>query len=312
MTFILSVLIIYFILFPKNSMSSIISGTELFFYSVFPTIFPFLTIIGLLIEYNGINIYANLFGSLIAKPLRLSKNSSFAIIASFLCGYPFGTKYAENLYRNSLIDKNEFLRLLNIASNASPLFLVGTVGLSMLNNKKYGYILLLGNYISCIIMSFLIFKKESSNKNNIKNITYNKKYVQFGEVFTNALQDSMKTCINIACFIIIFSMFIAILSSNNQINTLLDKFPIIKSILFGSLEITNGIKLISLISNISINLKLSLISLLCSFGGLCILFQTYSFVSKYKEFNLYKYLSLKIVQSIISFTITYIFSYIIL
>ena len=126
--------------------------------AILPTIFPFSVICNLIIHYDGISFYSNILGPIICKPLKLSNCSSFPIVASLLCGYPLGCKYCCDLYELGCISKEEYLRLLNIASNASPIFLIGSVGAAMLGNIKYGFILLLGNYLAPLIIGFFTKK----------------------------------------------------------------------------------------------------------------------------------------------------------
>ena len=52
------------------------------------------------------------------------------------------------LYEEGLIDFNTCSRPLNIASNASPLFIVGTLGASMLKDKTSRIYFLASSYLS--------------------------------------------------------------------------------------------------------------------------------------------------------------------
>lgn len=116
-------------------------------------------ICNLLISYDGITVYSKILGPLLCKPLGLSKSCSFPLAASFLCGYPLGAKYCTDIYELGYIDRKEYIRLLNVASNCGPLFIVGSVALAMLGNVKLGYILLIANYLSLIIIGFITKQK---------------------------------------------------------------------------------------------------------------------------------------------------------
>ena len=166
----------------KLSTSSVILGCKLWFNSIFPTLFPFLIICNLLISFDGIKLFSKLIGPLLCKPLNLSKNCSFALVASFLCGYPLGAKYSSDLYNQKYIRKKEYINLLNIASNCSPLFIIGTIGSSLLGNIKAGYFLLLGNYISIIIMGFILKSKEK-DQNHIE-------FIEKGEGTSHGVESS--------------------------------------------------------------------------------------------------------------------------
>lgn len=302
-TFLITITTSYLIFFPKSSIESVINGTNLFMKSVFPTLFPFLILTNILINYGGINILGKIFGKLLSKPLKISKNSIFPLIVSFICGYPLGTKYLNDFNEKNLIDQNEFQRMINIASNASPLFLIGTIGTSMFGNKNYGYILLIANYLSCFLISFII-----PSKKIIKSSHEHKTKIQknnFGETLKSSLENSLKTCAIIGGFIILFSLLKEILINNIFSQTLFENLPILKSLFIGLFEITNGINILSQ-TNIDIFIKLSITSAICSFGGICIMLQCYTFVYKNPSFKLNKYIFYKTIQAIISFFITYI------
>lgn len=304
-TFTTTILITYLIIYPKSSIDSVISGTDLFVKSVFPTLFPFLIFTNILTSYGGISLFGKLFGNFLAIPLRISKNSIFPIIISFICGYPLGIKYSNDLHNKNLISDNEFQRLVNIASNASPLFLIGTVGISMLNNKTFGYILIAANYLSCILISYFIPNKKSLTQiKKSENIKFKN---NFSEILKLSLENATKTCVLVGGFIILFSLIKEILTNNIFSQILFEKIPLIKPILIGIFEITNGINILSQM-NISPHIKLSIISALCSFSGICIILQCYSLVYKNKDFKLNKYILYKIIQAIISFLITLVLS----
>ena len=315
--FLITIFIIIFTINLKTSIEAAISGTKLVITAILPTIFPFSVICNLLICYDGITLYSKILGPLICKPLGLSRNSSFPIVASFICGYPLGAKYSSDIYNLGYIHKDEYERLLNIASNAGPIFILGSVSVAMLNNIRFGYILLIANYLSVLIIG-LITKKQSKNLNNqvINNSTF--KANNFGINLKTSIEGAINTTLNVGAFVIIFSVIISIIKSTTLISAALTflenyfKFPsgIMYTILLGSIEFTNGCKLISDI-NLSISLKLSLISFILCFSSLSVIAQVSSIVSKDTP-NFKKYILLKLLQGIIGFIITFIFSNIIL
>lgn len=313
--YIISLLISFFIISftadLSNSLKAVLDGATLWFDSILPTVFPFAFLCNLLISYDGIYLFSIVLGPIICKPLGLSKNCSFPIAASFLCGYPLGAKYSSYIYNMNYIKKDEYERLLNIASNCSPIFILGAVSISMLNNTFYGYILLIANYLSIIIIGLLTKNKKPVNGNPVKIFSSPK---SFGEVLTTSLEGSLKTTITIGAFIVIFSVLISIIKSNALIGIVIHNLELylnltkntLYSLFLGLIEITNGCKLIST-SNINIHLKLSIISFLCSFSGLSIITQVSSFTVSSKV-SIIRYSLFKALQGLISFFITYLLS----
>jgi len=303
-------LIFQIILSPKLCIDAAILGTTLFFNRVFPSLFPFLIISSIIISYDGINIYSKLFGTILCRPLRLPTSCSFVIIISILCGYPIGAKYACDLYANNTIDYSTYERLLSIASNASPLFIIGAVGTSMLQNSILGYLLLISNILSCLFMSWVLPYKNSRHITpKINSITFKK---NIGLVLKESIDNSIKTTLSIGGFVVIFSVFNSLIKSNiifdiaiNKLSILL-KFPktLIEGSLLGLVEMTNGCFLISSSSAHTIY-KFALISFLISFSGLSIISQVYSFTYKF-NLSIKTYVIRKFFQGIISSIISLI------
>lgn len=315
--FLITVLIILFVLNMEDCIASALEGANLVVRAILPTIFPFTVICNLLISFDGINIYSKFIGPLFCKPLGLSKNCSFPIAASFLCGYPLGAKYSSDIYNMGYIERAEYERLLNIASNAGPVFIIGSVGAAMLFNPIYGYILLIANYLSIIFVGFLTKKRKHNIHKKIQTLPpFTEK--PFGVALKESIENGINTTLNVAAFVIIFSVIIGIIKDNAYINIAFNSlesffnFPkdSIYSLFLGSIEFTNGCKLIAS-STLSINIKLSMISFICSFSGVSILAQVSSFISK-DNISMAKYTFWKLIQGVISFIITFIFSNILL
>lgn len=301
-TFSLSLIILFIILKPEVCITSAISGAKLFFYSVFPYVFPFLIITNLIISYDGIEIYSKFLGPILCKPQKLPKEAAIVLIISALCGYPLGAKYSADLYENKIIDSYTFKRLINIASNAGPLFIVGAIGTSMLQDKNLGYILLISCYLSCIIMGIILpYKKNISRMpQKIKKNVFKKH--SFGITLKQSAENAVKVTLQIMSFIIIFSVLIGILKQSIIFKS--SETNLLKTIVLGLIEMTNGTSIIAS-SNFEIEIKMITISFLISFGGLCVISQIYSFIGKYK-ISYFKFMFRKILQGAISSIICFI------
>ncbi|MBC5623906.1 sporulation integral membrane protein YlbJ [Clostridium sp. NSJ-49] len=310
-SFLISFCIILFVLNLKDCINASLVGLNLVIKTILPTIFPFSFICNLLICYDGISLYSKILGPLLCRPLKLSKNSSFPIAASVLCGYPLGCKYCCDLYNLGYINKKEFERLLNIASNASPMFLIGSVGATMFGNTKLGFILLIANYLSPLIIGIITIPKGDFNKNS-KVMHSGFKKVSIGSALKTSIENSVNTTLQVGAFVIIFSIIISIIKSNAYISITFKNIEDFLNIpssslygtLLGSIEFTNGCKLISS-STLPLILKLSIISFICSFSGLSVIAQISSFIGDL-NISLFKYSFLKFIQGIISFIITFI------
>lgn len=304
-----SFLILEIVLKPSICIDGAIIGAKLFMLKVFPSLFPFLVITNIIVACNGVDLYSKLFGKLICTPLRLPPSCSLAVIISMLCGYPLGAKHASDLYRNGTIDKHTYERLLNIATNASPLFIIGAVGTSMLKNPYLGYVLLLTNMLSCLVMSLIIPPGTPSmmKASTVKKTAPGK---NFGSLFKKSIDDSLSTVAAVFGFVVIFSVAVSILQSSAvvaiMINHTSSMFGIPRDLLtglaFGAIEMTNGCAIAST-SSLSVSSKVALISFLISFSGFSIISQVHSVVYDTKN-SMKKYVLFKFIQGLASYVVS--------
>lgn len=297
----------------ENCIDAALIGVNLVVKTIIPTIFPFSVICNLLISYDGVGLYSKILGPILCKPLKLSKSSSFPIVASFLSGYPLGCKYCCDLYSLGYINISEFERLLNIASNASPMFIIGSIGATMLGDIRLGFILLIGNYLSSIIVGILTINNSKTSL-ALKELPKNNINVNFGSALKSALDNGINTTLQVGAFVVLFSIIISIIKNNTYISIVfynieeflnLPKYSIY-GLFLGSVEFTNGCKLITTLP-LTLPFKLAIISFICSFSGLSVIAQISSFVYKY-DISIAKYSFIKFIQGVISFSITFIIS----
>jgi sporulation integral membrane protein YlbJ len=305
-TLLCTAMIVYFILYPQICITSTLTGAKIFFQSVFPSLFPFLVISNILLIYDGISIYSKVFGKFLCYPLQLPVNCSFVLVVSALCGYPLGAKYACDLYEKKMITSSQCERLLNIASNASPLFIVGAVGTTMLNSPKIGYFLLLSNYLSCVIMGFILPAKINFRSTYINSTnTDTSLKINFGSALKESIDNGIKTVLSIGGYITMFSVITDIIKNNVIFNIVINNIPvnfiskeIIGGLLLGFIEITKGCYIIAS-SNTALISKIFIIGFFLGFSGISIISQVYSFTFKHRELSLIKYIRRKLVQGIV-------------
>lgn len=303
-TIICSLLILQILAAPKICIDAAISGALLFFYKVFPSLFSFLVVSNIILAYDGVYIYSKVLGSAICRPFKLPKSCSFVLIISVLCGYPLGAKYACDLYERNIIDLRICERLLNIASNASPLFMLGSVGISMLKSSHIGYILLLSNLLSCIAMGLLLPSK-MINKKDVPEKNHILPNMNIGNVLKNSVENSIRTCLSIGGFVTAYSVVNSMIKTNylftlavTQISNMLNiSKDIVEGSILGIIEMTNGCSLISS-TNASILTKIAIVSFLFTFSGLSIISQVYSFTYKL-DISMRKYTLRKVIQGLL-------------
>ena len=134
----------------------------------------------------------------------------------------------------------------------------------------------------------------NTNINNTylsNNINNNIDFLNLGEIIGNSIKNSISTILMIGGFVMLFSVVISILKASNLIqllilllNPILHAFSIPKElssyIITGLLEITNGISGISSVHLKAISINIILTSFLLGFGGISVMLQVLSIISK--------------------------------
>ena len=313
------------LLFSTSNLPAIKKGLSLWANSVVPSLFPFFVATELLMNTNFVNVMGKFLNKIMKPLFNIRGEGSFGFIMGLISGYPVGAKIACDFRENNICSKEECERLLSFTNNSGPLFIVGTVGISMFGNSTIGLLLLITHILACITVGiiFKFWKSNSSNTNYVENKNSNyKKYknVTFsnlGDVLGKSITNSISTILMIGGFVVIFSSIISILKASGILHSLvLFITPIfnflhidssfIYGILTGLLEITNGISSISNINIKAISVNIIITAFLLGCGGLSVLLQVLSITSK-TDLSIKPYVYGKLLHGILAAFYTFVF-----
>lgn len=306
--FIIPTIIIFFngimLLFPKEILKSAENGLLLWFNKVIPSLLPFMILTNILVLLEFPLVLGKLLQG-VGRIFKLSGVSLFPLITGMISGYPIGVKNTVDLYKKGLLSKNEAHRLFTFVNNSGPLFILGTVGVGMLNSEKMGYLLMLTHYMSALIIMTVTgaFVKNEP----VKAKTPLKKEFSLGKIMGEGVMTSLNTILLIGGYIILFSVINAILIktkiiaplSSALINLGLSSRQAVGMSL-GIFEITNGCSILS--ANIN-KATLPLCAFLISWGGFSIHAQAVSIIGE-TDLCVKPYILGKLFQGVISFIIS--------
>ena len=312
------------LLFSNSNLPAIKNGLSLWANSVIPSLFPFFVATELLMHTNFVRILGRYLNKFMKPLFNVRGEGSFAFIMGLISGYPVGAKIACNYRENNICTKEECERLLSFTNNSGPLFIIGTVGISMFGSSTIGLILLATHILSCItvgtIFRFWKYGKTSPayKSYNTNNFSKNKtvSFSNLGEILGNSIYNSISTILMIGGFVVLFSGIISILRASGILHILIYMLTptfnflnidssFIYGILTGFLEITNGINYISNIHVKEISINIILTAFYLGFGGLSVLLQVLSITSK-TDLSIKSYFYGKILHGIFAASYTYI------
>lgn len=156
-----------FILNPSVYSKSCLNAISVWALNVLPMLLPFFIFTRIIVSICPPK------KSVLDKPFKKfynTPNGSFLIFfLSVISGYPMGAKLISNMYENKYIDNDDALSMLSFCSISGPMFMIGTVGVSIFHSYKTGLIIMIANLLASIFNG-LIFRKRIKSKQ-----IYNKK-----------------------------------------------------------------------------------------------------------------------------------------
>ena len=318
------------ILFSSTNLIAAKNGLTLWVTAVIPSLFPFFVATELLSYTNIISFLGKLLTPIMRPLFHVPGEAGFAFLMGLISGYPVGAKVISHFMEEGICTKEEAERMLAFTNNSGPLFIIGTVGITLFGNTQIGILLFITHILACIsvgiILGFFSDKSKKDfpffDKKKDNSATYNiekKKSVSFsslGEILGKSIMNSISTILMIGGFVVIFSVLLSILKQSHILDGISSIFSPIFSLiqipsecvtplLAGIIELTNGVNLISNIPLKTISTSIILCAFLLGFGGISILLQVFSIVAK-NRLSIKTYFLGKLLQGLLAALYTFI------
>lgn len=263
--------------------------------NLFPSLFPFMILSNILIEYGFVEITSELLKPVMNRVFKTHENGAFVLILSLISGSPSNAKYISELLNKQLISTNDAEKILLFTHFVNPLFIINTIGITFLHSKKIGLMILISHYLGNLIVGLLsrnYHKNITTNKIDIKKAfsSLEKEHKSFISILTNSISSSVNTLL----------IILGVITTCLIITSLTNFNPLFN----GFLEITQGLKYLSTTNHL-LFFKTVLSTFLISFGGFSIHAQVFSILSN-KKIKYIPYLCARIIHGITSSTIVYI------
>lgn len=117
-------LFVILLFFPGLVFEGAKMGLNLWFFTLVPTLLPFMVFSNILIQSRLIEHLLFLPGLFTRKYLHLSPAGLYAFLCGFFFGYPSGAKILADLLKTDQIDPKEASMLFGFCNNVSPAFLI--------------------------------------------------------------------------------------------------------------------------------------------------------------------------------------------
>ena len=321
---IFSLFIICLVIFSKDNLDAAKNGLILWANNVVPSLFPFFIATELL-GYTDISYRFGKILSPIMKPLfNVSGAGGYVFLMGIISGYPVGAKIIADLRKENAMSKEECERLLSFTNNSGPLFVIGTVGISLFYNTTIGILLFITHILASISVGLLFRfwkynKKNKTNNNTLLNSkNKNVSISNLGQILKDSIYSATNNILMIGGFVVLFSVIISILQNSNIISILasiikpvfnifgIENPSFSTSFVSGIFELTNGLAQIAIIPHKLISINIILTSFLLGFSGISIVLQVLAIISN-TDISIKPYIIGKILHGIFACCYTYIF-----
>lgn len=272
-SFILSLFVLYVIvnmvLSPELYIKQTLNGITAWAFNVLPSVLPFMLLTKILSSLGEVEKFSKIFSKPSSKLFKTPAISSYVFFISILSGYPVGAKMTADLYETGKISKSDAFKMTSFCSTSGPMFIIGAVGIGMLKNVTYGYIIMIAHIVGALLNGLLYRSiKIKSNTPALKNKESKNNIDLSGIVLDSAL-----SIISVGTIIAIFFVIITSLSP------IFSLFPShITGILEGIIEITKGCYDIS--SSLNGIWAVVACTFVISFGGISTILQSITMLNK--------------------------------
>ena len=224
--------------YPKDAFDSAMTGLQLWWNVVFPALLPFFILSEILMGLGAVHFIGVVLEPLMRPLFNVPGAGAFAMSMGLASGYPMDAVITARFRQNRLCTSIEAERLLSFTNTADPLFMFGAVAVGMFGRPDLGAVIALAHYISSVLVGIIFRFHGRSQPNTTDNTNIDflsipqraframiKARREDGRPISQLLGDSVKNSMNtillIGGFIILFSVFLRILSVT-QLTTALE------------------------------------------------------------------------------------------
>jgi sporulation integral membrane protein YlbJ len=318
----------FMIINPRETVQAATQGLLLWYTIVLPALLPFFIVAELLVKIRFINFMGILMEPVMRPVFRLPGCSALILVMGFTSGFPVGAVLTRKLYDQQQLNAEEAERLLVFTNNASPLFILGAVGIGMLGNPVAGYLLAFSQYLSNLLLGIILRYRAASPVGQIRSNSADLKTAckamlpgeesspGIANLLSEAIRNSLGNVMAVGGFIVVFSVLTRMLSQWGIIDVMAGfLFQVLKifeldyshvyGLCMGIFEMTLGTKTaVANASSGSLTILLVLSAIL-AFSGISVIAQVMSIMAG-TPVHLSFYMLCRLIQIPIACVITFV------
>lgn len=318
---------------PKIVYQGALTGLNLWWNIVFPSLFPFFIVSEILLSLGIVNFMGVLLEPVMRPLFNVPGTGSFVLAVGYTSGYPIGAMITAKLRSQRLCTRVEAERLMAFTNNSSPLFMLVAVSVGMFNNPQLGPVIAIAHYAANLTLGFLlrfygrgdpetvnlpsVRARESTLKRAFAEMfaVYQKDRRTLGKILSDAVRNAVQNLLNIGGFIVLFAVLIQLLTAAGFIDYLSQKLSVVliplgfsdavlPALASGLIEMTIGAKLASEAAA-PLQQQVLTVSMILAWSGLSIHAQAASMIAE-TDIRMLPFILTRIAHAILAAIYTYL------
>ena len=143
---------ILFLAYAATSEEAVCDALRICSAVIVPSLFPYMVVSSLIVRFGAAKELGRIFAVPTGKLLRLPGSAAGAVLLGALCGFPVGARSACELYERGEIGREDAERLIAVANNTGPAFVVEVIGAHYWGNRLFGLFLYAAQILSALLI----------------------------------------------------------------------------------------------------------------------------------------------------------------
>ncbi len=200
----------------------------------------------------------------VSRFLCLPAECGGILLMSMIGGYPVGVKVLCDAYKNRQISEQLLRRMACFCIAPAPSFVIIAVGSVLLHNLTAGILLYCAQLLGALFLALVSsIRAASTGKMEIFRFLSKSEHRSYSQALVQAVQFSSQNMLSMCGFVLLFSIFSALLSQFSISETVMAFFSAFLEISAGSVAICK----------LHHTMTLPILAFFLSFGGISVLFQ---------------------------------------
>lgn len=256
--------------------AGVVSGIHTCLGTLIPSLFPFILLACLCTNSRAAQVLFRPLSPVMRHVFRLPACAAPAVLLGLTAGYPTGAKITANLYAAGKLTREQAARLLCFCTAPGYAFAAAYTGGLLLRSDRIGLNLFFACALAPLLLGLILSRFAEKPEKSLKS----PEAAPGGIV--SAVQDGIKATVSLCGFVLVFSMFLAVLHDAGIFQFLCGflsrlglTVPLSGTLLTMGLEITAGAS-----QCIYWHLPVYFLAFGFGFSGVCIHLQIFSFFHK--------------------------------